>query len=196
MIRAGITGGIGSGKSTVCKVFEILGVPVYYADDRAKKILDSNGEVVKEVVKTFGQEILDKEKKIDRKKLAALVFNDKEKLEKLNKIVHPAVGKDFQKWCEKKKDHPYILKEAAILFESGAYKNVDQVITVTAPVDIRIKRVTGRDGVSAEEVVNRMSKQMTDEEKIRLSSYVIVNDEQHMIIPQVLEIDTRLRIDN
>lgn len=193
MIKAGITGGIGSGKTTVCRIFEILGVPVYYADDKAKNILDSNSEVLNKVVEIFGSAILEDKKRIDRKKLAEIVFNDKEKLDLLNKIVHPAVARDFEDWCDEKRNYPYVLKEAAILFESGSYKSIDRIITVTAPVELRIQRVINRDSISREEVTSRMSRQMSDEEKISLSSFVIINDEQQLVIPQVLEIHAQLK---
>lgn len=192
MKKIGITGGIGSGKSTVCRVFEMLGIPVYYSDDMAKNILDTNTNVLEKIIHAFGADLLNDSGKVDRKKLASVVFNSKEKLDQLNKIVHPAVGKDFEKWCELKSQAPYILKEAAILFESDAFKNVDKVITVTAPVDLRIKRVVVRDKVSEGEVLSRISKQMSDEEKIKRSAFVIVNDEQQMVIPQILEIHKKL----
>jgi dephospho-CoA kinase len=196
MIKAGITGGIGSGKSIVCKVFELLGVPVYYADDKAKQILDENASVHNNIVETFGTGILSTDKKIDRKKLASIVFNDQEKLSQLNGIVHPAVAADFIKWCEMHKHHSYILKEAAILFESGAYKNVDRIITVTAPLDIRIKRVMARDNVTQQDVTDRIARQMSDEEKISRSSWVINNDEQQLMIPQIIRIHNELQASN
>jgi dephospho-CoA kinase len=192
MRKIGITGGIGSGKSTVCKIFELLGIPVYYADDVAKNILDTNFDVSKSVKGIFGAEIFNSDGKADRKKLASIVFNNKEKLAALNHIIHPAVAKDFEEWSKIHNKHPYILKEAAILFESGAYKNVDSVITVTAPVDLRIKRVQDRDKVSREEILNRISKQLTDDDKIKRSDFVIINDEEHLVIPQVLEIHKKL----
>jgi dephospho-CoA kinase len=188
MKKVGITGGIGSGKSTICRVFELLKVPVYYADDTAKKILNTNPVIFKKVVEIFGKEITDIGGEIDRKKLAAIVFTNKKKLEQLNKIVHPAVINDFEEWCRAKSDFPYILKEAAILFESGTYKNVDQIIMVTAPLEMRIKRVMNRDGVSEAEVSDRISRQLSDEEKIKRSDFIIRNDEQQLVIPQILEI--------
>lgn len=188
MKRIGITGGIGSGKSTVCKLFALLGVPVYAADDESKKLLDDNASVKLAIVGAFGESILDESGFIDRKQLATLVFNDKMKLDQLNGIVHPAVAKHFEDWCKKQSNVPYILKEAAILFESGANKGVDEVIVVTAPKDIRIQRVIGRDKVSSEEVEKRMANQWPEEEKVKLANYVLTNDEQQLLIPQVLQL--------
>jgi len=195
MKKIGITGGIGSGKSTVCRIFELLGVPVYYADDEAKNILDTNSDVLNKVIETFGKEVINDSGRVDRKKLASVVFNSPEKLGALNKIVHPAVGKHFQEWCFLNSRSAYILKEAAILFESGAYKNVDKVITVVAPEEMRIQRVIARDKISREEVESRISKQISDEEKISRSAFIITNDEQQMVIPQVLKIHNELMQD-
>ena len=191
MIKIGITGGIGSGKSTVCKVFELLGVPVYYADDEAKKIL--NDTAVKETIrKIFGNIVFDETGGIDRKKVAELVFNDKQKLEKLNSIIHPAVGAHFEEWLKKQKEKSYIIKEAAILFESGAYKQVDKIITVTAPLELKIKRAMQRGGITRSQVEERMSNQISDMEKIERSQYLIENDDEHLIIPQILKIHQEL----
>lgn len=191
MLKIGITGGIGSGKTTVCKVFELLGVPVYYADDEARKLLDDN--IVKEgVIQKLGNQILDEKGKIERKKLAALVFNNKKKLEQLNAIIHPAVGIHFENWLKERSAHTYVLKEAAILFESGAYKQVDKVILVAAPTELKIKRVMQRDRITREQVMERIHNQMSDEEKISHSQHVINNDEHTLIIPQVVAIHQQL----
>src|SRR4051812_35425522 len=132
MLKVGITGGIGSGKSTVCKVFELLGIPVYYSDLEARRIIDEDQTVYQLVVRAFGTAVLNDTGKIDRKKLGSVVFNDPEKLKKLNEIVHPAVARHFELWIKKAGNVPYVLKEAAILFESNAYKQVDKIITVVA----------------------------------------------------------------
>src|ERR1035437_8761902 len=179
MLKIGITGGIGCGKTTVCKVFELLGIPVYYADDEAKKLLDFDENVKKNILQTFGISILNDTGIIDRKKLASFVFNDKEKLEKLNSIVHPAVNDHFVNWLKKYSSQKYILKEAAILFESGAYKLVDKVIAVIAPIELKINR---------EQVMQRMSNQMKDEEIIKRSQFFIHNDEQQLLIPQIISL--------
>jgi dephospho-CoA kinase len=188
MIKVGITGGIGSGKTIVCKVFALLGIPVYYSDEKAKWLLGNDDEVRENIIKSFGKDVLNETENIDRKKLSALVFADKNKLEKLNAIVHPAVARHFDEWATKHKEQKYILKEAAILFESGANKQVDTVITVTAPSSLKIKRAMQRDNITAEQVEQRMKNQWTDEEKIKLSAYVIVNDEEQLLIPQVIKI--------
>jgi dephospho-CoA kinase len=190
MIIAGITGGIGSGKSTVCAVFEVLGVPVYYADEESKKLLDvpSISEMIAE---KFGNELI-KDGKVDRKQLAAVVFNDQLKLDELNRIMHPAVKDHFIDWCKMNKDAAYVLKEAAILFESGAYKQVQKVITVTAPVEMRISRVMKRDNVKRDEVEKRMAKQISEEEKIKRSDFVIFNNEEDLLIPEILKIHKEL----
>lgn len=191
MLKIGVTGGIGSGKSTVCKLFQLLGVPVYSADVEAKKILQEDTLVKEEVINLFGNIIVDETGTIDRKKIADIVFIDKKKLENLNSIIHPVVKRHFYEWL-KNQTAPYVLKEAAILFESGTYRELDQIITITAPVDIRIKRVMERDVVSKESVEQRIKQQMSDEEKIRLSQFVIMNNEEELIIPQVLKIHQQL----
>lgn len=186
MLKIGITGGIGSGKTTICKLFELLGVPVYYADDASKQLLESDPEIKERVIRLFGTEILEEGNKINRKKVASLVFANEEGLKKLNAIMHPAVGTHFEKWLEQNKSVPYILKEAAILFESGAYKQLDKVITITAPEELRIARVKKRDGTKEEDIKRRMAAQLTEKERIQKSQFTIVNDDQQLVIPQVL----------
>ena len=193
MLKIGITGGIGSGKTTVSKVFQALGIPVFYSDAEAIKILQSV-PVRKKIKKTFGKEVFDKSEMVDRKLLAKEVFGDTTKLKKLNAIIHPAVAKAFEAWVKKNKTAPYILKEAAILFESGAHKQVDKVITVTAPLLLRIERVMKREGFTKYQVKERVKQQWSDKEKIKRSDFVIVNDEKKMIIPQVLEIHKNLAL--
>lgn len=188
MIKVGITGGIGSGKSTVCKVFELLGIPVYYADLEAKQILDNNEEVKQEILNFFGIEVLNSEGKIDRKKLASFVFNNKEKLEKLNSIIHPVVRAHFENWLILHSSEKYILEEVAILFESGAYKGVDKVISVIAPMELKINRAMQRDNIPRAQIEERISNQISDDEKIKRSQFVIHNDEQQLLIPQILNI--------
>lgn len=187
MLKVGITGGIGAGKSIVAKVFEKLGVPVYYADARAKALMVTNENLVNQIKATFGEDIY-KENELDRAKLAQVVFNNTSKLEQLNKLVHPAVKEDFIAWANKHKTAPYVLEEAAILFESGSYKLMDKVITVICPQDIRIKRVMERDGVTREAVLARMANQWKEEEKMALSDFIVQNDGEKLVIPQVLAI--------
>ncbi len=192
MIKVGITGGMGSGKTTICKVFELLGIPVFYADEESKKLLYNDSRLNNKISKLFGAAVLDKEGKIDKSKLAVVVFSNKEKLHQLNSVLHPAVGVRFEEWVKKHSDPQYILKEAAILFESGANKQVDTVITVTAPIALKIQRAMHRGGITKEQVEQRMKNQISDEEKIKRSQFVIHNDEMQLLIPQVLKIHSFL----
>ena len=169
----GLTGGIGSGKTTIARYFESLGVPVYIADDEAKKILFTPG-AIDELKAAFGQEIFS-DSVPDRQKLAALVFNDPEKLKILNAIIHPKVQEHFTNWVNNYKDKSFVIKEAAILFESGSYKDCDKIILVTAPEEVRIQRVMRRDNVSREMVKERMQNQWSDTKKSALSDYIITN---------------------
>ena len=169
----GLTGGIGSGKSTVANLFMSKGVPVYIADTEAKKLMESRNIITK-ITNYFGNDIL-VNLKIDRPKLAKLVFNNPEKLSELNNIVHPEVQKHFQNWLKNKKDFPFVIKEAAILFETGGNKQCDKVITVVAPQELRIQRVKERDKVTREDVLERINNQWTDEMKISASDFVIEN---------------------
>ncbi len=190
MIKVGLTGNIGSGKTTVTRIFETLGVPVYQADKEARKFLEKE-PVINHLVERFGHDILD-EKSIDRKKLAAIVFSDRDKLNFLNDTIHPLVKEDLMHWIDKQKDHPYIVQEAAILFESGFYKDFDKNIMVYSPDSLAIRRVMKRDGVGEEEVRLRMQNQWDSRKKLAMSDYVIMNDESGLIIPQVLHIHKEL----
>ncbi len=189
-LRIGLTGGIGSGKSTVARIFELLGVPVYDADDAAKRLMHRDEELKKAIKENFGEEIY-KEGKLDRKLLASIVFNDPRKLELLNSLVHPATIRDAENWVEKQ-SAPYIIKEAAIMFESGVNKMMDYVAGVSAPEELRIERVMKRDGVSREEVLRRMQRQMDEDKKMNLCDFILVNDEKQLLIPQVLELHQKL----
>lgn len=169
----GLTGGIGSGKTMVAKHMASLGIPVYIADDEAKKLMDSK-EVIGEVTDAFGGDILENGK-INREKLAQIVFDNPEKLKLLNSIVHPKVKKHFDSWVDQHKNSPFVVKEAAILFETGSDKYCDAVITVTAPLEIRIQRVMERDQTDREAILKRIQSQWTDEQRIAKSTYVIHN---------------------
>jgi dephospho-CoA kinase len=193
MLKIGITGGIGSGKTTVCRIFELLGISIYYADEASKKLLVTDPEIKKEIVAVFGEEVLDDQQFISRKKVAARVFGNESELKKLNAIMHPAVALHFESWLKDQAGKPYILKEAAILFESGAYKQMDKIITVSAPEELRIARVLNRDVVTKEEVQRRISAQLSEEERIKRSDYVIVNDEEQLVIPQVMKLHQLFR---
>lgn len=172
----GITGGIGSGKTTVAKMFEAKGIPVYYADDEAKMLTATSPEIRELLIELLGEETY-KDGVLDRKYMADKIFNDKVLLEQANAIIHPRVADHFVQWVENHKDHPYVLKEAAILFESGSYKHCDKVILVITPKEIRIQRVMDRDKVSRQEVLARMKNQWSDAKKRKLSDYVIQNIE-------------------
>lgn len=194
MRKVGITGGIGSGKTLVCEIFKRLGVPVYSADEEAHRIMDEDEEVKKQITALFGDEI-NVDEKLDRIALAEVVFKKSIMLEKLNAIVHPAVAAHFNEWLSALpagQAGTYILKEAAILYESGAYKGLDFTILVCAPEDLRIRRVMKRDGTEREEVVRRMQSQWSDAKKLKLADFVITNDDTRLVIPQVLEIHRKL----
>lgn len=183
----GITGGIGSGKTTVCSIFAALGVPVYYADDRAKFLMANDPNLKKRIVEVFGDESF-RDGKLNRAYLADRVFSSDSQLDLLNTLVHPAVAEDFKQWVLQQHEVPYVLKEAAILFESGSYRSVDGTVLVTAPEHIRIERVMKRDGVSKDAVLSRMSKQWTDEQKVTLADHIIENDGYQLVVPQVIEL--------
>lgn len=188
----GLTGGIGSGKSTIAAYFKKRGVPVYIADDEAKKIMNYP-EVVKKVQSVFEENIIEN-KQLNRKKIAELVFSSPEQLKKLNSIVHPEVKKHFLDWVKKHEKHPFVIKEAAILFESGTYKDCDKIILVTAPEALKIARVMKRDNVSREQVLERMKNQWSDEKKIPLSDYVIQNTDLELAKEKSEEILKELNI--
>ena len=190
MLRVGLTGGIGSGKTTIAKIFELLNVPVYYADEASKRLYHTDLDLICNIKKHFGEDIYTNEQ-LNRSKLAAIVFNDEKKLQLLNELVHPPTIRDAQEWM-KKQTAPYIIKEAALLFESGSAQGLDYIIGVHAPVHYRIKRVMERDGVSKEEVMNRANRQIDEDIKMRLCDFVIVNNDQELVIPQVLELHSKL----
>ncbi len=187
----GLTGGIGSGKTTIANLFLKAGVPVYIADDEARKIMQSS-EIIEAIKNTFGPTIF-KNDKLNREKLAAIVFDNTKQLEKLNLIIHPAVRKHFVNWLIIHKDSPFAIYEAAILFESGSYKNCDFIITITAPIESRIQRVINRDKTSRENILKRINSQWNDAQRISKSDYVIEN-----ITPEIAksEVDKILKILN
>ncbi|MCS6824688.1 MAG: dephospho-CoA kinase [Cytophagaceae bacterium] len=188
----GVTGGIGTGKTTVCKIFNILNVPVYDADSAAKRLMQSDRELIKTIQDTFG-DLAYAEGKLNTSYLAERVFSNPQNTELLNRIVHPKVGKDFMLWLEQTTGNSYVIKEAALLFESGSYRQLDKIIAVTAPLNIRIERVLKRDPHrTKEQVLNIMDKQWKEEEKIKRSDFVIQNDESSFLIEQVLKIHEQL----
>ena len=191
-MKIGITGGIGSGKTTVCSIFETLGIPVYYADDRAKWLMVNNETLKAKIVDTFGPAAYMETGELNRAHIAKLAFSNQSLLEQLNAAVHPAVGHDAKSWNDAQTNVPYTLREAALLFESGSFKALDSVIVVTAPESLRLTRVMERDGVEAEAVRARMRKQMPEQEKVERADFVINNDGAHSLIHQVYAIHQQL----
>jgi dephospho-CoA kinase len=191
MFRVGLTGGIGSGKSLICSILEKLRVPVYYADAEAKRLMNNDPVLKTQIMDLFGDKAYSRGS-IDRKYLAGLVFGNGELLASLNYVVHPAVREDFKRWADLQKGVPYVVEEAAILFESGAHRELDQAVLVYAPVEVRISRVMERDGCDRESVLRRMDHQLSEEELKKLADHVIVNDGQQMLLPQVIELHNKL----
>jgi dephospho-CoA kinase len=187
MRKIGITGGIGSGKTTICKIFELQNIPVFYADQQAKDTMHTDTLLMEEIKAHFGNDIYSQQGVLNRSKLASIVFSDSEKLKKLNSLVHPAVFRAFDAWVEEQ-NAPYVLKEAALLFESGSYKDCDFKILVKSPEHLKMSRIVQRDLITEAEVKRRMDQQWSDEQKETLSDYILLNDEQELLIPQVLEL--------
>ncbi len=190
MLKIGITGGIGSGKSTVAKIFEVLGIPVYYADDAGKYLMNTDAALKQKIIAQFGESVYNNEV-LNRKYLASVVFKSPEKLALLNAIVHPATINDAAQWMLRQ-NTPYALKEAAIIFESGTQEHLDYVIGVYAPTPLRIQRTMHRDNITREEVIQRMNKQLDESIKMKLCDFVIKNNEQELLIPQVIKLHQQL----
>ncbi|MEN8928754.1 MAG: dephospho-CoA kinase [Flavobacteriales bacterium] len=186
----GITGGIGSGKSTIAKVFESMGYPVYNSDTRAKELINTDEQIINSITESFGAESYTSSG-LGRQRMASVVFNNPEKLELLNSIIHPAVGKDFEEWTNQQTTS-FVLKEAAILFETGIYKSLDKVILVSAPEEMRINRLIRRDNTDREAIIARMKNQWSEESKTELADFVIDNSGDELVIPQVLRIINEL----
>ncbi len=196
MLRIGITGGIGSGKSVVARVFAALGVPVYDSDSRAKHVMAHDLVLRAQLQETFGAEAYDAGGQLNRPYLARVAFHDAAQLARLNALVHPRVGEDFASWsaAQAAAGQPYILKEAALLYESGAYKGLDAIITVFAPAEVRAARVLRRDAHrSADDVQAIMNKQLSEDEKLARAEYVVYNDDSQLVLPQVLALDARFK---
>lgn len=190
MLRIGITGGIGSGKTTVARIFEVLGIPVYYADDAAKRLMNEDPLLKQQVIGLFGNEVYENGL-LNRNKLASLVFNNPERLLQLNKVVHPATIADAENWMRHTEKNagikiPYAIKEAALIFESGAQDNLDFVIGVDSPVELRLQRAMNRDKLTRDAVMLRMEKQMNEKEKMNRCHFIIINNEEQLLIPQVM----------
>ena len=193
MIKVGITGGIGSGKSLICEIFRVLGVPVFHADSEAKKILNSSEEIKEALITKFGLDIYSQVGEIDRSKFGNIIFNDKDALEYTNKLIHPYVVSEFQKWSDCHSNYEYILHEAAILFESGVYKLMDKVIWVEAPEKVRISRVVKRDNILAGAVMERINNQWDFRKVKDKVDFIINNDGKSFVISQVLDIHNHLK---
>lgn len=190
MLRVGLTGGLGSGKSTIASIFEVLGIPVYYADAAAKKLMNEDPVLKEDIIRHFGKNSYINDV-LNRQYLASMVFDNKKKLELLNSLVHPVTIRDSEEWMLRQKT-PYAIKEAAIIFESGSQKELDHIIGVQSPLELRIKRAMARDHISRDQVMARINKQMDQEEKMKLCDSVIVNDEMEMVTPQVLKLHEKL----
>lgn len=191
-IKVGITGGIGSGKSTVAKIFSILGIPIYSADDRAKWLMIEDSVLKEKIISAFGKESYSESGQLNRTFLAKTVFSDPEKVKQINRLVHPAVRDDFNSWVNAQSS-PYVLKEAALIFESGGQNLLDYVINISAPLRIRVSRVMMRDPDRSETQINQIiDQQLPDEEKNELSDFVIKNVDNKLLIPQVLKIHEKL----
>ena len=190
MLKVGLTGGIGSGKTTVAEIFYSLGIPVYNSDERAKYLMENDPSLRGAIIEYFGEESYRSEG-LNRLYLSKEVFSDKSKLQKLNSLVHPVVGNDFAAWC-KDQSAPFVVKEAAILIESGGYKGLDKIIIITASENTRMDRVMDRDNAKASEVRNRINNQMADSERLEYADFIVNNDGKEMLIPQVKEVFNRL----
>lgn len=192
ILKVGLTGGIGSGKTTVAKIFETFGIPVYYADDAAKRIMNENETLRAGIIDLFGAESYEGNQ-LNRPFVASRVFNDEQQLLALNALVHPLTIEDAEKWMGQQ-TAPYIIKEAALVFESDVWKHLDKVIGVSAPHELRLQRTMQRDKITSEAVEARMAKQMIEEEKMKRCDYVIYNNEEQLLIPQVIALHEKLLI--
>jgi dephospho-CoA kinase len=192
MLKVGITGGIGSGKTTISKSFECMGIPVFNADSEAKSLIDNAPDLKKRIKKFFGDDVYTEEGILDRPKFANIIFNDDKALAKANSLIHPRVKKAFLSWSKKHTDKPYAMVEAAILFESGFDDILDKVIVIACPFELRVKWLLERNNTTRDDIQNRMHNQWPEELKKGKADEIIYNDEQHLIIPQVLEIHQKL----
>jgi dephospho-CoA kinase len=190
-LKVGITGGIGSGKTTVCHIFELLGIPVFYADDEAKKLMIYDQILINEIKLAFGVQSYFEDGNLNRKHISDIVFKDTDQLKKLNSFVHPAVFRAMETWSSQQKS-PYVLKEAALLFESGSYQQNKFNILVSCPLELRIKRVMNRDQITKEKVLERIQTQFPEEKKKAMADFFIQNNEEQFIINQVLELNQKL----
>jgi dephospho-CoA kinase len=189
-LRLGVTGGIGSGKTTVCRVFRVIGIPVFSADDEARLIQDTDNEVIQKINELAGRDLYTSGM-LDRPGLARIIFNNRDILEKVNTLIHPRVFENYRKW-ESEQDAPYTVMEAAILFESGAYRLVDKILTIVTPMEERIERLVKGNKMTREQVLERINNQIDDESRIRQSDYLVFNSENDMIIPAILGVHNEM----
>ena len=190
MKKIGITGGIGSGKTYISNIFKSLGIPLFNSDIEAKILMNSSKKLISQIKKEFGEDIYTNGN-FNKEKLSSIVFSNSDKLQKLNSLVHPIVKEEFNNWC-KKQTSPYVIKEAAILFESKSHLGLEAVICVSAPLELRIKRLFKRDNSSEMEIKKRIENQISQEEKEKLSDYIIINDEKNLLLPQIIKIHEKL----
>jgi len=190
VLRVGLTGGLGSGKSTAAQIFEVLGIPVYYADIAAKRLMNEDAELRSAITDIFGKEAYSNNI-LDRKYISSIVFSDSAKLELLNKLVHPVTKKDSEAWMQQQTT-PYAIHEAALIFEAKVSDRLDYVIGVSSPIELRIKRAMERDKVNREEVLKRMNQQLDEDIKMSKCDFLLINDEQQLLIPQVVGLHEKL----
>ncbi len=190
MLKIGLTGGIGSGKTMVAHIFEVLGIPVYYADDAAKRLMNEDGNLKQQIITHFGEESYI-DGKLNRSYLATVVFSDVEKTKLINSIIHPATIADAELWMNKQ-TAPYAIKEAALIFEANAEKQLDLVIGVQCPLSLRMNRVMQRDNIDEAAVLARMQKQMDETEKMNRCDFIVENNEKNLLIPQVIALHEKL----
>jgi len=193
MIKVGLTGGIGSGKSLIAKVFKILGIPVFEADLASRAIFAGNPQIRQIIIDLFGENLYS-DKELNRSALAAILFKDPKALDQINKLVHPLVIEEFNQWCGQQKDSPYVIHEAAILFETGYYGLLDRNILVVSPAETRISRILKRDNTTRENILARMDNQWPDERKIPLADHIINNDDKTPVLPVILQINKNLTL--
>ncbi len=190
MLRVGITGGIGSGKTTVCKIFAQFGIPIYSADDQAKRLMVEDDDLVEAIERLFGIQAYTDDGLLNTRHISEMAFNDASLLQKLNALVHPAVTNDFREWSLKQTS-PYVIKEAALMYESGSYRELDYVVTVSAPKELRITRSMERDSSTREQVLARLKKQWSENDRNDAADFIILNDGKHALIPQVQDLHQR-----
>lgn len=190
----GLTGGIGSGKTIVSKVFRLLGVPIFNSDIVAKNLYQ-NPEIIQLVNEILGAEVLNNNKELDRKRMAEIIFANPKKLQEINSLIHPKVNNEFKEFCKTHQHCIYIIKEAAILFESGSSKDCDKIISVIAPMEEKIERLKKRDSMSLNEIKQRIQHQISDEERVKKSNFIIYNNHKELLIPQVIEIDKKIKLE-